>query len=405
MSRKYKFDTPYSTKVTLTNWVRLTNAPLLLPRPSAVQWNEYVFLLTRDGTALLYHTKQGIWSVLPRCNKLLPSGPPPLTLHNGQILTMSSSGEILSYDLQYSQWETLQYPRLQHGLNSVHVAALTSNSAALLATAQLNNQAPPTMLANNFCNVHICHTNKWEKICDIGTRPLQSTALLGSDLYVLAGERVYKVTLPRHKGPPGSKSTPSVSPLAPPKLGGGLVGYPLQMPVRSVKEEPLLLGSQEQPTGIKSPPYTDSTLHVVKDTLFAFGGRDKDNQPTSDVLRYNPDTDSWESAGYMRSARYNVAVATVRQDSTYNVYAIGGSLGSSNLEMKSKINLPAPSNTLQPAPSNTLKIGGGLGGSSLVRGGRGGSGLVGLSLGMHSPQHSWECNSCITERCTALQEY
>ena len=89
-SKEYKLGTLSPTKVTLTNWVRLTNAPLLLPRPSAVQWNEYVFVLVKDGTALLYHTKHGMWSVLPRCNKQLPSGPPPLTLHNGQVLNMST---------------------------------------------------------------------------------------------------------------------------------------------------------------------------------------------------------------------------------------------------------------------------------------------------------------------------
>ena len=148
------------------------------------------------------------------------------------------------------------------------------------------------------------------------------------------------------------------------------------MPGVPVKEEPLLVDSQEQPnalTIINSPPYTDGTLNVVKDTLFAFGGRDKDNQPTSDVLRYNPDTNTWESAGYMRSTRYNVAVVTVQQDSTYNVYVLGGSFGSSSLEMKSKT-------TLFNLPQRTS----------------------GFSFG---GQHSWECNSCITERCTVLQEY
>ena len=46
---------------------------------------------------------------------------------------------------------------------------------------------------------------------------------------------------------------------------------------------------------------TLSKICSVNDTLFSFGGRDHDNQPSSDVNRYNPDTKKWEPAGYMRS--------------------------------------------------------------------------------------------------------
>ncbi len=41
---------------------------------------------------------------------------------------------------------------------------------------------------------------------------------------------------------------------------------------------------------------------------------------------------TWESAGYMRSCRYNVAVVTV-QDTTLDVVVLGGSLGSSEYTM------------------------------------------------------------------------
>ena len=64
---------------------------------------------------------------------------------------------------------------------------------------------------------------------------------------------------------------------------------------------------------ICNPPNTDSTLHVVRETLFAFGGRDVNHQPTSDVFQYNPTSDSWDDAGYMRIARYDVTVVTVHQ--------------------------------------------------------------------------------------------
>ena len=87
---------------------------------------------------------------------------------------------------------------------------------------------------------------------------------------------------------------------------------------------------------VSLPPHTASTLHAVKGNLFAFGGRDKDNQPSSDVLRYNSDSNTWESAGYMRSARYNVVVTTVQQDNDLDVFVFGGSFGSSKLGMRSR---------------------------------------------------------------------
>ena len=100
------------------------------------------------------------------------------------------------------------------------------------------------------------------------------------------------------------------------------------------------------------PPYKAFTLHVLKDTLLSFGGRDEDYQPTSDVLRYNPDTDTWESAGYMRSARYNVAVATVQQDNTTEVYVLGGEFGSTKLKMKPKLQTNTESTPTGQTPAN-----------------------------------------------------
>ena len=133
---------------------------------------------------------------------------------------------------------------------------------------------------------------------------------------------------------------------------------------RPLKQEPTDENQEnkgeEKVPEVTPPPYTDSTLHVVKDTLFAFGGRDEDNQPTSDVLRYNPVTDSWESAGYMRTARYNVAVVTVQQDSAYTIHVLGGSYGSTQLTMKPKV----------------------------------------LTETTTDVKEHWECSTCVTEKCT-----
>ncbi len=131
--------------------------------------------------------------------------------------------------------------------------------------------------------------------------------------------------------------------------------------------------SDEPIKEIAFPPYKAFTLHVLKDTLLSFGGRDSDYQPTSDVLRYNLDTDTWESAGYMRSARYNVAVATVQQDNTTEVYVLGGEFGSTKLKMNPKL-LHVPAQERTTRSKSLLK--------SLVK------------------PADWDCSTSIVEKCT-----
>lgn len=71
------------------------------------------------------------------------------------------------------------------------------------------------------------------------------------------------------------------------------------------------------------------TIASVEDTLFAFGGKDEDNQPTSDVYRYNPVSKLWEAAGYIRNARYRTTVTSVVQEDSglTDVFVIGGCSG------------------------------------------------------------------------------
>ena len=70
----------------------------------------------------------------------------------------------------------------------------------------------------------------------------------------------------------------------------------------------------------------------VNDTLFSFGGRDHDDQPSSDVNRYNPDTKKWEPAGYMRNCRYSVIISPFVRESKNKVelFVVGGSTSASH---------------------------------------------------------------------------
>ncbi len=148
---------------------------------------------------------------------------------------------------------------------------------------------------------------------------LESAAVVGTNLYVLTDEQLWKVTLATEEED---------------KIQGQAAATKLKTTADIVYySKPDLL-----PVSYYSkPPHPGSTIHAVKNTLFAFGGRDKDNQPTPDALRYNPDTDTWESAGYMRSCRYNVAVATINQAENLDVIVIGGSFGSSQYVMKPRM--------------------------------------------------------------------
>ena len=93
-------------------------------------------------------------------------------------------------------------------------------------------------------------------------------------------------------------------------------------------------------TEITQLPHSMFTIASVEDTLFAFGGKDEDDQPTSDVYRYNSVAKVWEPAGYMRNARYRIIVTPVIQDDSgmTDVIAIGGCLGTNgNVQVISRV--------------------------------------------------------------------
>ncbi|XP_064391976.1 uncharacterized protein LOC135339674 [Halichondria panicea] len=215
-------------------------------------------------------------------------------------------------------------------------------------------------LKHTNCTVFSYGLNsKWEKICEIRSSPLKSAAVVGGTLFVHAGEKLFKLTLTTQlKMAADSKLEGLSTPMTP---GLGFSSQTKLPPKREIQSA----------TACASPTYVGSTLHAIKDTLFSFGGRDKYNQPTSDVLRYNPDTDTWESAGYMRSARYNATVVTVQDTTTMDVIVLGGSLGSSEYIMPQQVR----------PPSNPVLHGGGLFGTSPT-------------------PPTWDNKTSIVEKCT-----
>ena len=284
--------------MTLTNWVRLNNAPLLLPRASAVQWNDYVFVLASDGTALLYHAKLKLWSMLPKCPYHLKENV-PLVNYEGKILAVSNRSQICAFDAPTSSWKEESGPTVEE---IIHMAV---NHDTLHVYAWVTKSTGYMFGKQGKAALFTLTTEGWEEH-DIYIQRYASKLLLTSKHIFVETANSKGIYCQKFKKTSESEAESDDTPIEPPKE-------------------------------IAPPPYKAFTLHVLKDTLLSFGGHDEDNQPTSDVLRYNPDTDTWESAGYMRSARYNVAVVTVQQDTTTEVYVLGGEFGSTKLKMKPKL--------------------------------------------------------------------
>ncbi len=286
---------PVPHEVTLTNWERLNNAPILLPKASAVQWNDYLFVLAKDGTALLYHTKLKIWSMLPEIPNL--SENIQLVNYQGQILTVNKYSEMFAFDTSSSQWTNQTGPP-----GTAETSCIAINDDTLYAYSR-KQKIMGEKISSDECIHTLFSRNRYQWIEHDKTSSALSLKLFSTSEHFFeeVANKIYRYKIEKTLEAE-SESTP-----------------------------------KEQPKEITLPPYRGFSLHVIKDALFSFGGIDRDNQPTSDVLRYNPDTDTWESAGYMRSARYNVAVTTMQQGHTTEVYVLGGELGSSKLIMQPKL--------------------------------------------------------------------
>ena len=254
--------------------------------------------------------------MLPKCPNNLNDNV-PLVNYGGKILAASKPSGIDVFDAPTSSWRELFGPPAKE------IIDMAVNCDTLYAYVKKQTQMKPSLFTLT--------TEGWKEQ-DLRIKMKGSKLLLTSEhLFIETDKCIY-----RQKINSASESeTKSDEPNEPP----------------NDKE-------------IALPPYKAFTLHVLKDTLLSFGGRDEDYQPTSDVLRYNPDTDTWESAGYMRSARYNVAVATVQQDNTTEVYVLGGEFGSTKLKMRPKLGTSTESTATDQTPAD------------------------------------WDCSTSIVEKCT-----
>ena len=74
-------------------------------------------------------------------------------------------------------------------------------------------------------------------------------------------------------------------------------------------------------TRVADLPVSHSTAVSLHGHLIAVGGRDSDNQPTSDIHQYNPSTNSWEVISHMATPRSGCLVAVLPDN---QVMVVGG---------------------------------------------------------------------------------
>ncbi len=130
-----------------------------------------------------------------------------LTLHKGRILTMSARGEVSTFDSQLCQWTVVKDMNLFEG-SGPRIIASDNNILYSVVDfkTQMQHEYEQMRQINSYRQVSYKHTectvfsydpsSKWEKICEIGSSPLKSAAVVGGTLFVHAGEKMFKLTLP-----------------------------------------------------------------------------------------------------------------------------------------------------------------------------------------------------------------
>ena len=336
----FNFGNPENVRhVTLLNWRRLTNTPVqfnVALHVQALVWKEYVAVISNVSSIHLYHLKHGFWSQLPvnsQCSDPPMSGC-PFAVYNGDLVFVANSSRDI-YKLDTSagtRWvkfkddtvtaQVQQQPAVPgrarggiqqipfHGLGGLGSSATPVRSCILISASIFGeslilleaDSQNPCLLATLQCFIK----SRWSQAKALQTKidsqqpahPIHlSFGIVPDYMYVSNGTKIFQL---------------------------------------HVSAEALKKDIQIKVTEISPTPLSSFTIACVDDTLFSFGGRDSDNQPSSDVFRYDPHSQKWEPAGYMRNARYLAIVVPVQDqgqgnEGTTKIVVIGGCLGETGL--------------------------------------------------------------------------
>ena len=317
-SEKVEATSP-NEKVALTNWKRLPCVPAEVCMSQCVQpgvhWREYIVFL--DGTSdrlYLYHIKMGIWSTLISKRPFNSAEGCPLAVfgasHDDQdLILVSNFGRIYKYFVETGRWKIFDklntYDQLQFNNIITTTYSIKCVFLATVNTTMSSDQPQSSVLLlwqednSESSDVHLYlrrfQNSEW-------TDPIE---LKGT--YAFLDEEVSHISYAI------SQSNLYVNIDA---YGGSDIYCINNQNVMSTIPLPTLL--------------TKTTICSVKDTMFSFGGQvedDEQEQPSSDVNRYNPGTMEWEPAGYMRSCRYSVIVTPILLDKADKIFVVGGDFG------------------------------------------------------------------------------
>lgn len=314
-------------KVTLTNWKRLTNTEVQFDTEDAqaLIWKDYVVVFSRrysPKTLHLYHLKHGLWSQItanPRITMPKSGVGDALVrglafaIFDGDLIFLARNGKISK--LISNKWydcPDLKLPSLiDGGIPGIYT---------ILVTASL--------IGDDMCNSLIVLEAQSEF-----SDSLQTLRYLQSDSQWSQPYRLQKSICCTSSHPHARFKFHTTFATVQGYLfiSNGFQIFSLNVMSQSGKTIPV--------TEIALLPYCMFTIASVQDTLFAFGGIDEDEQPTSDVYCYNSSSNVWEPAGYMRNARYGIIVTPVQDETgVTDVIAIGGYFGrNGNVQVISRV--------------------------------------------------------------------
>ena len=290
-------DTTNAKVTTLANWKRLANVPdnvNIMGLVQAVHWCDYIVSLDDKHIIYLYHLKWGIWSSMNSMNLCTPANGCPLGVFGKDLIMVpSGGGGIYTFSMDTGHWIPHESLNTSFGsgsgvtINNV-ILVMTSDRKSLFVLYQQTVYDQNKLYLRQYCSSSWSKAEQLNSNMFLGTNQV-SYAIVQEDLYVCTGtDKVYIVHT-------------------------------------QLKE-----GVRVKVTDIRLPQSLSmSTICGVNNTVFSFGGRDRDNQPSSDINRYNPTTKKWEPAGYMRSCRFSVIISPFIRDNKDDVeiFVVGGYLG------------------------------------------------------------------------------
>ena len=380
--------------VPLTNWKRLSNAPIELSGATVVHWRDIIVVYT-GGQVLLYNPKWNMWSTLMSNLNAVEKPAPgcPLVVFGDKLLYISYSGKMYKFMPETGRWEVTKPmdPGIDNHHNNIVSAVLTCHGDTMfliyatrtqqkpvqsggfggipahsgcLGTAQsgvfggipaqsggfgmIEAGITPKQDTDVFVQTFSGGSKSWSKPTKLQTDVLESDSpshisVAAKDskmVYLSIGHDIYSLLVEPAAPDTQQNTTTTCTPLhTTPILFQGTPSVKARIQYDSSNDvAPLVTIVQ-----VACPPQEMYTLCAINGCLFAFGGKDSDNQPFSFIYKYDTEADVWNPAGNMCTSRYGVAtvVCNREEESLLDIFVMGGYLGEQYVSQTQSYTKPA----------------------------------------------------------------